>query len=302
MSTCSAFKSFQRFQLVPLEDRVVLDGEIAHEFSLVIDGELFNDKITMVNDFVAVFSDQLDQHVLLEREFVDVHRKEVVLSFALGYVSNWFFIGTLGLKVLVEVVVLSNEVGQVAVVKGVKFSHAYKVIWKHNDSEDLDRKLKVISPIRPKIVAFEFVCSIDGVRIVGLHCPRGGGISEELGLSKRMTLMMGSPEKSYGLMGGYVTGSKLLCDFISSFASGFIFTTALPQAVTTGVKAPVGCLKPSRLERKHQQKQAQKLRHDLGGAGKPHRLNPSHSIPVMTKDSVKCEIASDNIIYKFKNK
>jgi 5-aminolevulinate synthase len=38
-------------------------------------------------------------------------------------------------------------------------------------------------------------------------------------------------------MGGYITGLRALCDFIRSFASGYIFTTALPPAIAAGALA-----------------------------------------------------------------
>ena len=78
-----------------------------------------------------------------------------------------------------------------------------------------------------------------------------------------------------------------------SFASGFIFTTALPPAVAAGAKASIAHLKSSQLERKRHQKQVQKLRSDLDRAGIPHMHNPSHIIPVMIKDPVKCKMLSD---------
>ena len=260
-------------------------------------------------------------HVLLEKELADLHQKEAALLFSSGYVSNWASLGTLGSK-LPNAVILSDAANHASMIEGIRHSRADKVIWKHNDPEDLDRKLKAIGPERPKIVAFESVYSMDGdispmeeivevaeshnamtyldeVHAVGLYGPRGGGISEELGLSERITLIEGTLGKAYGVMGGYITGSEVLCDFIRSFASGFIFTTALPPAIAAGARASIAHLKSSELERKRQQRQVRKLRSDLDRAGIPHMNNPSHIIPVMIKDPVKCKMLSDILMQDY---
>ncbi|MAI18967.1 MAG: 5-aminolevulinic acid synthase [Rhodobacteraceae bacterium TMED111] len=260
-------------------------------------------------------------HVLLEKELADLHQKEAALLFTSGYVSNWASLGTLGSK-LPNAVILSDAANHASMIEGIRHSRADKVIWKHNDPEDLDRKLKAIGPERPKIVAFESVYSMDGdispmeeivevaeshnamtyldeVHAVGLYGPRGGGISEELGLSERITLIEGTLGKAYGVMGGYITGSEVLCDFIRSFASGFIFTTALPPAIAAGARASIAHLKSSELERKRQQRQVRKLRSDLDRAGIPHMNNPSHIIPVMIKDPVKCKMLSDILMQDY---
>ena len=260
-------------------------------------------------------------HVLLEKELADLHQKEAALLFTSGYVSNWASLGTLGSK-LPNAVILSDAANHASMIEGIRHSRADKVIWKHNDPEDLDRKLKAIGPERPKIVAFESVYSMDGdispmeeivevaeshnamtyldeVHAVGLYGPRGGGISEELGLSERITLIEGTLGKAYGVMGGYITGSEVLCDFIRSFASGFIFTTALPPAIAAGARASIAHLKSSELERKRQQRQVRKLRSDLDRAGIPHMNNPYHIIPVMIKDPVKCKMLSDILMQDY---
>jgi len=260
-------------------------------------------------------------HVLLEKELADLHQKEAALLFTSGYVSNWASLGTLGSK-LPNAVILSDAANHASMIEGIRHSRADKVIWKHNDPEDLDRKLKAIGPERPKIVAFESVYSMDGdispmeeivevaeshnamtyldeVHAVGLYGPRGGGISEELGLSERITLIEGTLGKAYGVMGGYITGSEVLCDFIRSFDSGFIFTTALPPAIAAGARASIAHLKSSELERKRQQRQVRKLRSDLDRAGIPHLNNPSHIIPVMIKDPVKCKLLSDILMQDY---
>ncbi len=255
------------------------------------------------------------QHVALERELADLHGKDAALLFTSGYVSNWAALSTLGSR-LPDAVILSDAGNHASMIEGIRHSRAHKVIWKHNDPEDLDRKLRCLPANAPKIVAFESVYSMDGdicpmaeivevaerhnamtyldeVHAVGLYGPRGGGISEREGLAHRITLIEGTLGKAYGCMGGYITGSSALCDFIRSFASGFIFTTALPPAVAAGAQAAVAHLKQSDIERMQQRRQVDRLRAGLNARGIPHMDNPSHIVPVMIKDPVKCRMLAD---------
>lgn len=139
----------------------------------------------------------------------------------------------------------------------------------------------------------EAMTYLDEVHAVGLYGPRGGGVAEREGLMDRITLIEGTLGKAYGCMGGYVTGSVALCDFIRSFASGFIFTTALPPAVAAAARTSISHLKTSQIERLRQRQQVARLRAKLDAQGIPHMQNPSHIIPVMIKDPVKCRMLAD---------
>ena len=261
------------------------------------------------------------EHLLLERELADLHGKENALIFTSGYVSNWAALGTLGARIP-DVVILSDELNHASMIEGIRHSRAKKVLWRHNDPEDLDRKLSALPVDCPKIVAFESVYSMDGdicpmkeivevaekhgamtyldeVHAVGLYGSRGGGISEREGLADRITLIEGTLGKAYGVMGGYVTGSEALCDFIRSFASGFIFTTAIPPAVAAAARASIAHLKVSEMERQKQRRQVAKLRAGLDAAGIPHLNNSSHIIPVMIKNPVKCRQLADILMQDF---
>ena len=112
------------------------------------------------------------------------------------------------------------------------------------------------------------------------------------GLCDRLTVIEGTLGKAFGVVGGYITGSTALCDFVRSYASGFIFTTALPPAVAAGAIASIRHLKTSDIERARQKERVAKVRARLDQIGIPHLPNPSHIVPVMVGDPVKCKMIS----------
>ena len=257
-------------------------------------------------------------HVLLEEELADLHQTESALLFNSGYMANWAALSTLGSR-LPECVILSDALNHASMIEGIRHSRAEKLVFAHNDPADLDRKLSRLDPSRPKIVAFESVYSMDGdiapiaeicdvaekhgaltyldeVHAVGLYGPRGGGIAEREGLAHRITVTEGTLAKGFGVIGGYIAGSAAMCDFVRSHASGFIFTTALPPAVAAGALASVRHLKVSSVERLAQQRNVAALRAALDAAGLPHAGNPSHIVPVMVGDPVRCKEVTDLLL------
>ncbi|WP_127520415.1 5-aminolevulinate synthase [Mesorhizobium sp. Z1-4] len=257
-------------------------------------------------------------HVLLERELADLHSKEAALIFTSGYVSNWATLSTLGANIP-GCVIFSDAGNHASMIEGIRHSKAERRIFKHNDVADLDRQLSEYGPDVPKIVAFESVYSMDGdiapieaileiaekhgamtyldeVHAVGMYGPRGGGIAERDGLMDRITIIEGTLGKAFGVIGGYITGSSKLIDFIRSYASGFIFTTALPPAVAAGAIASIKHLKTSDMERLRHKERVAAVRARLDAIGIPYMPNPSHIVPVMVGDATKCKWISDILL------
>jgi 5-aminolevulinate synthase len=260
-------------------------------------------------------------HVLLERELADLHAKEAALLFTSGYVSNMASLSTLASH-LPGCTILSDELNHASMIEGIRHSRSEARIFSHNDPRDLERKLSDLDPHAPKLVAFESVYSMDGdiapiaelcdvadahnamtyldeVHGVGLYGPKGGGIADREGLSHRLTVIEGTLAKAFGVTGGYVAASATICDFIRSFASGFIFTTSLPPAVAAGALTSIRHLKSSLEERARHQDRVARLRSRLDEAGVAHLDNPSHIVPIMVCDPVLCKQISDVLIDRY---
>lgn len=260
-------------------------------------------------------------HVLLESELADLHSKEAGLLFTSGYISNEASISTLA-KLLPGCIIFSDELNHASMIKGVLGAGCEKKIFKHNDVKHLERLLSEADSEVPKIILFESVYSMDGdfspieefcdladkyqcltymdeVHAVGMYGPRGGGVAEKRGLMDRVDIIEGTLGKAFGLMGGYITGTKNIIDCVRSFASGFIFTTSLSPVITAGALASVRHLKNSNVEREAHQERAATLKQKLHDANLPVMPSDSHIVPVLVGDAVLCKQASDILLNDF---
>ena len=256
----------------------------------------------------------------LETELADLHSKEGALVFTSGYVSNEATISTLG-RVLPDCLILSDELNHASMIAGVKNSGATKRIWRHNDLEHLEQLLQEAGELRPKLIAFESVYSMDGdiapikeicdlakrynaltyldeVHAVGMYGKRGGGIADQLELMERVDIIEGTLAKAFGIMGGYVTASSTIIDTIRSYAPGFIFTTSLPPAIAAGATASIRHLKTANDLREKHQEQVAKLKTKLNEANLPILPTETHIVPLMVCDPVLCKAASDRLMEK----
>ena len=257
-------------------------------------------------------------HVELERDLADLHGKEAALLFNSGYMSNWTTLSTLAAG-LPNCTVFSDANNHASMIEGIRHSRAAKIVFKHNDMADLERHLKAVSPGCTKIIAFESVYSMDGdfgrireicdladrygaltyldeVHGVGLYGKRGGGLAEREGQMHKVTIIEGTLAKAYGVVGGYITGSAAMCDYVRSFASGFIFSSALPPAVAAGASAAINHLKNSEFERARLRDRVARVKIGLDRIGIPHMTNNSHIVPVMVGDAAKCKWISDYLL------
>ena len=260
-------------------------------------------------------------HVELERELADLHGKEASLLFTSGYIANEATLSTL-VRLLPGCVIFSDEKNHASMIEGIRHGRGPKRIWRHNDLAHLEEMLQEYDADLPKIVAFESVYSMDGdiapiaevcelarrhnalsyldeVHAVGLYGGRGGGVAERDGLMDQVDIVEGTLAKGFGLMGGYIAGTANMVDAVRSYAAGFIFTTSLAPAIVAGALASVRHLKASQAERDLHQERAQTLKRRLREAGLPVLENPSHIVPVMVGDPVRCKQLTDELLSRY---
>ena len=112
-------------------------------------------------------------------------------------------------------------------------------------------------------------------------------------------MIEGTLAKAFGCMGGYIAANSDIVDFVRSYASAFIFTTALPPSLTAGALQAVRHLKASQQERLRLQERAATLKSKLRAAQLPFMMSESHIVPVLVGDARRCREASDILLEDF---
>jgi len=254
----------------------------------------------------------------LEAELASWHQKEAALLFTSGYVANEATLSTLQ-KILPGLIIFSDALNHASMIEGIRHGGGPRHIFRHNDLEHLEELLAAAPVDAPKLVAFESVYSMDGdiadiagtialakkygamtyldeVHAVGLYGETGAGVAERDGVLDGIDIVECTLGKAIGVMGGYIAADAVIVDAVRSWASGFIFTTSLPPALTAGALASVRHLKAHPELRVAHQERAETLKRRLLEAGIPVLPSVSHIVPVHVGNPVHCKLISDMLL------
>ena len=260
-------------------------------------------------------------HVELEEELADLHGKEAALLFTSGYVANEATLSTLQ-KILPGLIIFSDALNHASMIAGIRNGGGERHIFRHNDLEHLEQLLAAAPAAAPKLVAFESVYSMDGdiadiagtialakkygaltyldeVHAVGLYGDTGAGVAERDGVLDQIDIIECTLGKAIGVMGGYIAADAVIIDAVRSWASGFIFTTSLPPALTAGALASVRHLKAHPELRVAHQERAATLKRLFAEAGIPVMDSESHIVPVRVGNPVHCKMISDMLLDEY---
>jgi len=263
----------------------------------------------------------IHQHELLEQALAQLHQQEAGLLFTSGYVANEATLKTLG-KIIPNLQLLSDQENHMSIIEGIRESGCNKLIFRHNDPNDLETKLKSLPLDVPKLIIFESVYSMSGdiapvkaiialakqyqaltyvdeVHAVGVYGAHGGGISEVTKTAPDLDIIQGTLSKGFGLTGGYITGKHSIIDAIRLHANGFIFTTSLPPHIS--ITALNALALGAELTTLQQQlfTIVDYVKAGLTAAGLKVLPSPSQIIPLWIGDPGLCEAASVRLLEEF---
>ena len=199
-------------------------------------------------------------HAQLEEKLAAFKGTEAALLFGSGYASS---VGALQALATKDDVVLLDKLSHACLVDGARLSGATLRPFHHNDTEHLEHHLQWAREKHPQSRVFivtESVFSMDGdlaplreivelkdkygavlmldeAHAVGVLGRGGRGLAEQLGVSHRIEVQMGTLGKALGSSGGYITGPRVLIDCLINTARSFIFSTALPAATAAASSA-----------------------------------------------------------------
>jgi 8-amino-7-oxononanoate synthase len=205
----------------------------------------------------------LPPHRELEEAIAEFKGTTAALSFGSGYAAA---VGTICTLVGAGDVVVVDKLVHASLVDGARLSRAKLRVFRHNDSEDLQRILKwARTEVKSKgriLVVTESVFSMDGdcaplreivevkdrfgawlmvdeAHALGVLGPGRRGLAEELGVANQIEIQMGTLGKAVGSAGGFIAGSGVLIDHLVNSARSFIFSTAPGPAAVAAARAGI---------------------------------------------------------------
>jgi 8-amino-7-oxononanoate synthase len=204
--------------------------------------------------------------------------------------------------------VFADAQNHATVLDGLDLCSARRVLYAHDDLDDLERKLGEADGKGPKMIVTEGVWSVEG-RIsalpdvvelaerhgailmvddahgIGVLGARGGGTLQHFGLEGRADLVMGSFDKALGGMGGFLAGRRDVIRWLRGTARAYMFSSAVPAVMAAAAIASIDACREGKLLRRRLRRNADLLRAGLSGLGYGVLGDGSTpTVPVMIRD------------------
>lgn len=185
----------------------------------------------------------------LEEMITDLYKSGGTLLFNSGYHAN---VGINSSIISKGDVIFSDKLNHASIIDGMRLSEGKFFRYPHNNMEALEKLLiRERKNYKDAVIVSESVFSMDGdiadlkklvelknkyncllildeAHAFGVFGKNGLGVSEDMDILNEVDLLVGTFGKAIGSMGAFVTGKKVLIEYLVNKARSFIFSTALP--------------------------------------------------------------------------
>ena len=198
------------------------------------------------------------EHALLEQRIAEFYGKRAAMIFTTGYQANLGLISTLagrGDHLLID------ADSHASIYDACKLSTAEVIRFRHNDPEDLARRLgRLKGHTGNRIIVTEGIFSmlgdsaplreiadvkremgatliVDEAHSLGTRGKNGRGVCEDAGVENEVDFIVGTFSKSLGAIGGFAVSDLPDFDLLRIACRPYMFTASLPPAVVGSVTA-----------------------------------------------------------------
>lgn len=200
---------------------------------------------------VRVIAGTMSLHLKLEEVLAQFKHASSSITFQSGFAAN---AGVIPALVNEHDLIISDELNHGSIVDGCRLTKAERRVYKHRDVGDLEKQLQATGRYRRVLVITDGVFSMDGdiaplkdiVKVVrehqaivyvddahgdGVLGENGRGISNHFHVEGKVDVEMGTFSKAFGCVGGYVVGSKDLCQYLQNKVRSYLLSGSHPPAV-----------------------------------------------------------------------
>ncbi len=226
-------------------------------------------------------------HKECEQALIDFYGMEHAIVFSTGYQANLGMISTLAGKG--EYIILDAD-SHASIYDGCALGNAEVVRFRHNNVEDLDKRLGRLPKEPGKLVVLEGVYSmlgdiaplkemvavakkhgcmvlVDEAHGMGFFGENGRGVFEEAGVADDVDFVVGTFSKSVGTVGGFCVSNHPKFEVLRLVCRPYVFTASLPPSVVATAAASIRKLMHSGEKRAHLWKNSKRLHQGLRDLG-----------------------------------
>ena len=203
-------------------------------------------------------------HIALERELADFFGRKRAIVFSTGYTANLGMLATLAGP---RDFILIDSDCHASIYDGCRLSGAQFMIFKHNDADDLEKRLRRLGDRSENaLIVVEGIYSmlgdramlaniaevkgkygacllVDEAHSVGVLGEQGRGLSEEAGVEGDVDFIVGTFSKSLGTIGGFCVSNHSELELVRYASRPYIFTASPSPSIIASTRAALKILR-----------------------------------------------------------